>query len=342
LIVIATSWQNGIELIKLQIGRFDKSGVPRQDGVMGAKSTRIPPFMGTVRAKTPRHACLAVFGARHGTPYPGIDNRVHQTAADAFRLAVQADGQWLDHHDYDFGGQLIPEDSRKAVDLGNLPTRSKDGRGNRKKIRSATESILAAGAVPILFGGDDSVPVPFIEGFAKSPPITILQIDAHIDWREERYKVREGFSSTMRRASEQPHVWRIVQAGARGLGSARQQELNDAAKWGARIIPCHRLHHEGVNIVLEHIEPNSDVVICLDLDVLDSSVMPAVAAPSPGGLSFVQLTDMIAAVAGKARIAGFNMVEFVPARDLTGTAAYTAARVALHVMAHVLRQSRRA
>lgn len=341
-VVIRASWQNGIDLIKLQISGFDKVRVPRQDGAMGAKSTRIPPFMGTMRAKTAKGACLAVFGAPHGTPYPGIDNRVHQKAADAFRLAVRADGEWLDHHDYDFGGKLIPEDARKAVDLGNLPTRSKDGRSNRKKITATTEAVLAAGAVPILFGGDDSVPVPFIEGFAKSPPITILQIDAHIDWREERYKVREGFSSTMRRASEQPHVWRIVQAGARGLGSARQQELDDAAKWGARIIPCHRLHHEGVNIVLEHIEPNSDVVICLDLDVLDSSVMPAVAAPSPGGLSFVQLTDMIAAVAGKARIAGFNMVEFVPARDLTGTAAYTAARIALHVMAQVLRQSRKA
>ena len=142
--------------------------------------------MGTVRAKTAKNACLAVFGAPHGTPYPGIDNRVHQKAADAFRLAVKADGEWLDHHDYDFGGKLVPEDSRKAVDLGNLPTRSKDGRGNRRKIRAATEAILAAGAVPVLFGGDDSVPVPFIEGFAKSPPITILQIDAHIDWREER------------------------------------------------------------------------------------------------------------------------------------------------------------
>jgi agmatinase len=338
---MVTSWQKRIALFKLQIAGFDKVRPSRQDRNMATRPPRISPFMGTTFAKTAKGACLAVIGAPHGTPYPGIDNRKHEKAADAFRLAVKADGEWLDHHDYDFGGMLVPEDVQKAVDLGNLSTRPKDGKGNRKKIKAATEAVLAAGAVPILFGGDDSVPVPFIEGFAKSPPITILQIDAHIDWREERYKVREGFSSTMRRASEQPHVWRIVQAGARGLGSARQQELDDAAKWGARIIPCRELHKNGVDVVLEHIEPNSDVVICLDLDVLDSSVMPAVAAPSPGGLSFVQLTDMIAAVAGKARIAGFNMVEFVAARDPYGTAAYTAGRIALHVMAQVLRQSRK-
>jgi agmatinase len=82
------------------------------------------------------------------------------------------------------------------------------------------------------------------------------------------------------------------------------------------------------------------VVICLDLDVLDSSVMPAVAYPSPGGLSFVQLTDLIAGVAGKARLAGFSMVEFVPSRDPSGTAAFTAARIAALVLGLVLRQPR--
>jgi agmatinase len=301
---------------------------------------RIPPFIGTRYAKTAAGACAAVVGAPHGTPYPSIDNRIHQKAADAFRLALKDDAAWLEHHDYDLGGKLVPDGARPAVDLGNLDTKPKDGAGNRKKIRTAIAASISSGAVPLLFGGDDSVPIPFIAGFAKAPPITILQIDAHIDWREERYRVREGFSSTMRRTSEQPHVWRIVQAGARGMGSARQQELDAAAKWGARIIPCRQIHHHGIAEVLTHIEPGSDVVICLDLDVLDSSVMPAVVYPSPGGLSFVQLTDLIAGVAGKARLAGFSMVEFVPSRDPSGTAAFTAARIAALVLGLVLRQPR--
>jgi agmatinase len=82
-------------------------------------------------------------------------------------------------------------------------------------------------------------------------------------------------------------------------------------------------------------------LISLDLDVLDSSVMPAVAYPSPGGLSFMQVTNLIAGVAAKAHIAGFAMVEFVPKRDLTGTAAFTAARIATHVIGHVARQNAR-
>lgn len=292
--------------------------------------------MGTTTAKTPKGADLAVFGACHGTPYKSIDNRVHQTAPDAFRIALKHDAEWVSHWDWDFEGPLLPS-GFKAVDLGNLATKSKDSRNNREKIRKTTASILEAGAVPLMFGGDDSTPIAFIEGFAGAAPITILQLDAHIDWRHEREGETMGFSSTMRRASEQSHVWRIVQAGARGIGSAREQEVQDARDWGSRIITSRSIHRDGINIILDHIEPDSDCVICLDLDVLDSSSMPAVAAPSPGGLTYLQLTDLLAAVAAKARIAGFSMVEFVEKRDLTGTSAFTAARIASHVMGHVAR-----
>ncbi len=296
--------------------------------------------MGTRSNRSPTNANVAVFGAPHGTPYKGIDNRPHAKAADSFRLALKGDAEWLHHWDFDFDGPLLPDPSFKAVDLGNLATRSADGAGNRQKIESMTRKILSAGAVPIMFGGDDSTPIPFIKAFSGGPPITILQIDAHIDWREERGKERFGFSSTMRRASEQPHVWRIVQAGARGIGSARPEEVKIAREWGVHLVTSQMIHNHGIDTILQHIEPDSDCVISLDLDVLDSAIMPAVAYPSPGGLSFLQLTNLIAAVANKARIAGFAMVEFVPKRDLNGTAAVTAARIATHVLGRIARQAK--
>jgi agmatinase len=66
--------------------------------------------------------------------------------------------------------------------------------------------------------------------------------------------------------------------------------------------------------------------------------MPAVAYPSPGGLSFTQVTDLISGVAAKARIAGFCMVEFVPLRDRMETAAFTAARIAATVIGRIGRR----
>ncbi len=295
--------------------------------------------MGTRHARTAAGAGAAVFGAPHGTPYRTIDNRPHAGTADAIRKAMAEDAAWVDHWDFDFGSRLLPDTGFSAVDLGNLATRPKDGKCNRRQIEATVKSILDAGAVPLMIGGDDSVPIPFLAGFAGGPPVTVVQIDAHIDWREEREGEPMGFSSTMRRASEMSHVWRIVQAGVRGIGSARQGEVEAALQWGARLVPGSAVHRDGVASVLQHIEPDSTCVICLDLDVLDSSVMPAVAYPSPGGLSFLQLTAIIAGIAATARIGGFAMVEFVPKKDSTGTAAVTAGRIAMHVLHHVARQA---
>jgi agmatinase len=295
------------------------------------------PFMATRAAVRATGAQLAVFGAPHGTPYRGIDNRIHQKAPDAFRAALWDDAAWLQHWDFDFDGTLLPPGDFKAVDLGNLKTRFSDGTGNRALIEQATRHCLEAGAVPVMFGGDDSTPIPFLAGFSGGNPVTVLQIDAHIDWRDEREKERMGYSSTMRRASEMEHVWRIVQAGAHGIGSAREEEVMAARHWGAHIVSAPAIHRSGLQEVLNHIEPGSDCVISLDLDVLDTSEMPAVAHASPGGLHFTQVTELIAGVAAKARIAGFAMVEFVPAKDTHQAFAYTAGRIAAHVIAHVAR-----
>ena len=293
-----------------------------------------PCFMGAISATRAEGFDAAIFGAPHGTPYPGLDNRIYRSAPDAFRKALAADAQWVDHWDWDLGGPLL-QHGQKICDLGNLKTKPKDGPGNRALIERTTREILEAGAVPIMFGGDDSVPIPFLAAFSKQPAIVILQIDAHIDWRHERYGETMGFSSTMRRASEGEHVWRIVQAGARGIGSARASEVQDALNWGAHIVTSRDIHHKGVEEVLQHIPEDCDCVISLDCDALDVTLMPAVAYSTPGGLTYTQVMDLIAGVAEKARIAGFCMVEFVPGRDKDGTAAFTAARLAAQVIGRI-------
>jgi agmatinase len=302
------------------------------------KALANPAFMGATRSRVPQGFNAAIFGAPHGTPYRGIDNRIHATAPNAFRKALGEDAAWLDHWDFDLGGPLLGNAACRVADLGNLPTKSKDGKGNRKLIETQTRNIIEAGAVPLMLGGDDSTPIPFIAGFSGSAPITILQIDAHIDWRDERLDEKLGFSSTMRRASEQSHVWRIVQVGMRGIGSAREEEVVAAKQWGAHIFTSRHVHHKGLAEILETIPEDSDCLVTFDCDALDTSQMPAVSYPSPGGLTFMQVTDLIAGVAAKARIAGFTMVEFVPRKDRDGSSAFTAARIAANVIGHIARQ----
>lgn len=282
-------------------------------------------------------ADAVVFGAPHGTPYDGIDNAVHAKSASTMRAAIEEDWAWIDHWDYDLDGPLLNDREFVVHDAGDLETSPLDGRGNREKIRGITGRIVAAGARPIMVGGDDSTPIPFIEGLASLGPLTIVQVDAHIDWREERRGEPLGYSSTMRRASEMEHVERIVQVGMRGLGSARREEVEFAANWGAHIVTARELHRDGVEAALRHVPAGANCLITFDCDALDAGIMPAVMAPTPGGLSYTQAIDLVAGVAKKARLAAFDIMEFAPERDLNGVAALTAARIVWNVIGAMAR-----
>ena len=74
-----------------------------------------------------------------------------------------------------------------------------------------------------MIGGDDLVPIPLFEAFAGRGSYTVLQIDAHIDWRDDVNGERLGLSSTMRRASEMGQIGRIIQVGQRGIGQPAQR-----------------------------------------------------------------------------------------------------------------------
>jgi len=290
------------------------------------------PFMGSEIATSAKNYAAALFGAPHGTPYSKHDNRIHAGTAAALRTALNNDFAWFENWNFDFEGTLLGEGGFRLADLGDLETRPDDGPGNRAMIRTCTEAILGAGAVPLMIGGDDSTPIPFIEAFAGHGPLTIVQIDAHIDWREERYGEPNGFSSTMRRASEMQHVERIIQIGMRGIGSARKADVEFARNWGAQLITSREVLDNGIAGALAKIPDGSRCLITFDCDALDATVMSAVDYPTPGGLTYNHVTGIIQGVAEKAKIVGFDLIEFVPERDKTGMAAFTAAGIVCNVI----------
>ena len=296
------------------------------------------PFIGASKGTPVSAADLVVFGAPHGTPYRGIDNQQFASAPEAMRRALEEDARWLDHWDFDLGGPLLGDGQFTVADAGDLRTTASDGPGNRQLIRDATAHIVKQGAVPLMIGGDDSTPIPFIEALEPLGPLTIVQIDAHIDWRDERRGEPKGFSSTMRRASELDHVENIIQVGIRGVGSARRSEVEFATDWGAKIVTARDMHRDGAIAALQHLPDGANCLITLDCDALDSAIMPAVMAPTPGGLSYTQTIDLIAAVIRKARLVAFDMIEFVPDRDPSGVAAFTAARIVTNAIGCLARR----
>lgn len=283
-------------------------------------------------------ARIALIGAGMATPYGSVGPYCREGPA-AVRAASADYAQNFRHVNFDLGGPILPEGC-SAVDAGILEQDEADPAGNRGRIFGAISQVLDRRGVPFLIGGDDSVQIPMLEAYgARGRPITIVQIDAHVDWRDEVGGERLGLSSTMRRASEMGHVTRIVQVGQRGIGSARVSDRQEALDWGVEFVPAGEVARSGVWRAVDLVAAGGDVVVCLDLDALDPSVMPAVIGRTAGGMSYWQVLELVGAVAEKARIVGFGMVELMPDRDVDGLGTQTAVQLLAGAMAIVARQA---
>jgi agmatinase len=283
-------------------------------------------------------AQIALLGVPGATPYASVGAYCRNGPA-ALRRGMANLSANLDRHDFDASGPLFPSDAAKPVDCGDLPFSETDFEANRNAISQAVRVVLGRGAVPVLIGGDDSVPIPFLDAMAAvTRNLTILQIDAHIDWRDEVRGERMGLSSTMRRASEMPHVGTMVQVGARGIGSAASSDYEDAVARGARFFLAEQVHRNGVGAVVEAIPAGTDIVICFDADGLDPSIMPAAIGRSPGGLWYWQALDLLRGAADKGRIIGMAFVEFMPERDVDGLGALNFGRLLVEALGLVARQ----
>lgn len=281
-------------------------------------------------------ADIAILGAATATPYPWVGAYCADAPA-AIRGGIARLAPARDHMDFDLGGRLLP-DGVTAVDCGDLPINPSDAAGNRATISAAIEALLDGGAVPVVLGGDDSVPIPLFQAFAGRGKFTILQIDAHIDWRDEVQGIRLGLSSPMRRASEMDWIDRIIQVGIRGAGSARVGDYEDACRAGVTFVTAREVAASGVQRAIDAIPVGADLLITLDCDGLDPSVIPGVIAPAPGGLTYWQTLELLHGAAQRGRIAGFDIVEFVPERDPDQRGALTAARLVANAIGLIARQ----
>ena len=286
-------------------------------------------------------ARVVVFGASEASPYAAGEQSHSAGGPAALREASLQFAGSLGQYDFDIDRTVFPDkdDRRGCVDAGDVPTDAWDDAGNRARIEAATRAVLAAGAVPIVLGGDDGVPIPVIAGYEGHGPLTILQIDAHVDWADVLRGNPYGYGSTMRRAADCPWVTGMVQVGIRGLGSGEAWQHDDARAWGSRLITSYRLHAEGPGAVLDLIEPGANVFVSIDCDGIDPAVLPAVAMPTPGGLTYEDVILLLRGVADKARIAGLAMVEYVPTRDdRYSSSGLVAARITAAAMALALRR----
>ena len=283
-------------------------------------------------------ADFAILGIPYGDPYSMDEVTNDQSnAPSAVRRESARLSLGLDHWDFDLGGPLFDGRDIRVVDCGDVPADPADMKGHYRIAEMAVRTILERGAYPIIIGGDHGVPIPVFRAFEGGEPMTLVHIDAHIDWRDEVNGVREGYSSPIRRASELPHFERIFQIGMRAQGSARANEVEDALAHGAEIITAYDVHENGMSSVLGRIPDGERYYLSIDADGLDPTVMPAVAAPAPGGLLFHQVRSLIHGLVQKGRLMGMDIVEITPSRDVNGISSLTAGQLILNFIGTAVR-----
>ena len=291
-------------------------------------------------ALQPDVADIAILGIPYGVPYPDPGLTAGCALAPAaIRRRSERLAPFADHHDFDLDGPMLPAGSPlRVVDLGDVPGSPQDAAGNQQAAESAVRGVLAAGAVPIILGGDDSIPIPVLRAFDETPGMWVLQVDAHLDFRHEVAGIREGYSSPMRRAAELGHVQRIVQVGLRGIGSARTEDVQDAVAAGNILVTARALRGRGVDWAVSLLPADADVFITFDCDGLDPSILPAVSGLSPGGLAYEEASDLLGVVSERCRIAGAAFTELLPERDLNEQSALVVARLVMRLIAGIARQ----
>ncbi|MHC4624163.1 MAG: agmatinase [Planctomycetota bacterium] len=172
-------------------------------------------------------------------------------------------------------------------------------------VRSKVEAYIKKNKFVVVLGGEHSVSVGAVLAHCGGDgDISVLQLDAHSDLRDEYDGSKYNHACVMARVRE---LAPIVQVGVRSMDSCEKEFINSQNTFFAKDI-C---GGQGwIDSVLERL--SDKVYITIDLDVFDISIMPFVGTPEPGGLLWYDVLALLRTVFEKRQVAGFDVVELCP------------------------------
>jgi len=223
----------------------------------------------------------------------------------------------------------------RIVDLGDADIVHTDTVRSHANIKAGVNAILDAGAFPVVIGGDHSVNIPCIDAFDGRGDIHILQIDAHLDFVDERHGVRFGHGNPMRRAAEKTYVTGLTQVGIRNVSSTAKEGYEDARRMGSDILSVRQMRALGAKAVIDRIPADARVYVTLDIDGFCPSIAPGTGTPSHGGFLYYEVLEMLQALARRNQVVGIDLVEVAPDYDPTGGTSILAAQILLNFLGFV-------
>ena len=176
------------------------------------------------------------------------------------------------------------------------------------RVEEVIGEVLDAGKVPVMLGGEHSLTLGGVRALAaRSEKVTVFQLDAHTDLREEYCDTPYGHGCVMRRSSELDNV-KIVQFGLRStsLEEAENVPSNVTQFWAEDMLENFA---DSLAQAVSMIE--GDVYLTFDVDVCDPSWVPNTGTPEPGGLSYYQVRDTLRAVCATGQVKSLDCLELI-------------------------------
>ena len=237
-------------------------------------------------------------------------------------------------YDHEDDATYLPQ-SVRIVDIGDADIVHTDTAQSHANIRSGVQAILRAGALPVVIGGDHSINIPCIEAFADQGPIHILQIDAHLDFVDERHGVKVGHGSPLRRAAEKAYVTGMTQVGIRNVSSTARDGYEAARAMGSDILSVRQFRDLGPQGVAARIPKGARLYVTIDIDGFCPSIAPGTGTPSHGGFLYYEVLELLQQVAQAHDIVGIDLVEVAPDYDHSQSTAILAAQVLLNFLGFI-------
>ncbi len=204
---------------------------------------------------------------------------------------------------------------------------------------NATEmvrAVLARGAMPVVLGGDHGISFAIARAFSE--PMSVVHFDAHVDYQPFVHGVIHSHGNPMRMITSLDHVDRILQVGIRSFRT-HQQDVADSIGDGNAVITARQARERGPEGVASLLPSSHKVYVSIDIDVLDPSIVPGTSAPEPSGLTYDELRDDLAAIAQRADVVGFDLVEVNPMIDTpTQLTSFIAVQLIVEFLGQIVEQ----
>jgi agmatinase len=223
----------------------------------------------------------------------------------------------------------------RIVDIGDadiIHTKTTESHAN---IEYGVRKILAAGALPVTIGGDHSINIPCINAFSEQEPIHVVQIDAHLDFVDERHGVTEGHGNPMRRAIEKSYVSGMTQLGIRNVSSTAKEGYKDAHARGSDILSVRQVRKLGTDAVLERVPKGARIYVTIDIDAFCPSIAAGTGTPSHGGFLYYDVLEILQGLAKRNEVVGIDLVEVAPAYDPSESTQILAAQLLLNFLGFI-------